>query len=199
MAMVALSKGAMMVVIGDDGDDLLPRRSHVPDLLRYQERADDRATAHVRSGKKVGEGVIRENIRKRVDVGAEIIVMKLACSQMTNGEWESFIGIKEGILFDPLPATILTYLPRGQNYRVAVPKTRTWHAVPPPAKNATAEQVARHYRYTEGSVVRMERQARRLLNSLRERAGLTWDVPNVPIWPAIMSDENLLAMLFEKA
>jgi hypothetical protein len=38
--------------------------------------------------------------------------------------------------------------------------------------------------------------ARRVLNDIRERAGLIGDVPHVPIWPAVCSDNNLLAYLY---
>jgi hypothetical protein len=182
-------------------DDETQRRRHSrpPDLLRYNEQYEGSSTQQQRSkGGKVTTNEIRRNVVRRVDVGAEIVCMKLACSQMTRGEWESFIGLKEGILFDPPPPLIVSELPKGQWYRVSVPRTRTWHAVPPPARSATIEQVARHYLYTEGSVARMEREARRLLNTLRERAGLTRDIPDVPIWPAIMSDESLLRMLYGK-
>jgi hypothetical protein len=119
-----------------------------------------------------------------VDVGAEIVVMKLAVAQMTRGEFECWLALKEGVLFDPLP----------KRSRQTV--IRTWHVIPPPAKSASVEQTARHYGYTERSVVELDRTARRILNGLRERAGLTLDVPNVPIWPAVCSDNNLLAYLY---
>lgn len=180
---MAIVKGVAV----DDGDDLIRpiRRSRPPELLSYEERYETSSTEQHRTKKgKITTNEVRRNVVKRVDVGAEIVVMKLAVAQLTKGEWECFIGMKEGVLFDPLP--------KGARPMVR----RTWHALPPPARSATAEQVARHYGYTEGSVVRMDQAARRVLNGIRERAGLTWDIPNVPIWPAIQTDETLLRHLY---
>jgi hypothetical protein len=174
---------ARSAAMGDDGETQR-RRSRVPDLLRYEERYETSSTRQQRTKGKITTNTMRENVRKRVDVGAELVCARLAVSQMTRGEWESWIGLKEGVLFDPLP----------KRSRRAV--IRTWHVIPPPARSATAEQVARHYGYTEGSVVRMDREARRLLNGIRERAGLTGDVPVVPIWPLVMNDETLMAHLY---
>lgn len=161
-------------------------RSRPPDLLRYEERYETSSTHQTRTKSKITTNEIRPNVVRRVDVGAEIVVMKLAVAQMTRGEFEAWIGMKEGVLFDPLPKHSRQHV------------VRNWHVIPPPAKSATAEQVSRHYRYTEGSVVRMDREARRILTGLRERAGLTGDVPNVPIWPAVNSDRALLDYLYSK-
>lgn len=166
------------------GDDEQPRRSRVPDLLRYESQYETSSTRQQRTKGKITTNTMRENVRKRVDVGAEIVCLKLAVAQLTKGEWECFMALREGVLFDPLP--------KGSRRHVS----RTWHVIPPPAKSATVEQVARHYGYTEGSVARMDREARRVLNGIRERAGLTGEVPSVPIWPAVMSDENLLRHLY---
>jgi hypothetical protein len=181
--MLAMQQEARMMV-DDAGDGPIRRHSKVPDLLRYQERYETSSTRQTRTKAKVTTNTVRNNIVRRVDCGAEILCARLAVAQMTRGEWESWIGLKEGVLFDPLPK---------RSRRMVI---RTWHALPPPARSATVEQVARHYGYTEGSVARMDREARRVLNDIRERAGLTWDVPNVPIWPAVMTDESLLRYLY---
>ena len=161
-----------------------PQRSRIPNLLAYEQRADTRTTRHERAGSHIGTPQVRPNIVKRVDCGAEIVCAKLAVAQMTRGEWECWIAMKEGILFDPLPK---------RSRRMV---TRTWHVVKPPATSATADEIARHYGYTVGSVIRMERQARHILNDIRTRAGLTAEVRAVPIWPAVMSDANLLRYLY---
>jgi hypothetical protein len=182
-----------------DGDEEQPRRSRPPDLLRFNERYETSSTQQQRSkGGKVTVNEIRPNVVKRADVGAEIVVMKLAVAQMTAAEWQVFIALKEGVLFDPLPPPPPTTapLPEGLRYRPRTPTLRTWHMVPPPARTATVEQVARHYGMRTETVERYERSARRILHTLRERAGLTAAVPSVPIWPAIMSDERLLRYLY---
>lgn len=182
MAAIAYTKVGMTVA--DDGDDLVRRPSRVPDLLRFQEHLEMSSTRQQRTKKgKITTNTIRPNVVKRVDVGAEIVVMKLAVAQMTASEWQVFIAMKEGVLFDPLwdGATI-----------------RTWHVVPLPAKTATVEQVARHYGMRTETVERYERSARKVLNDLRARAGLIGDDPRVPIWPAIMTDRRLLDMLYAK-
>jgi hypothetical protein len=180
--MLAYTKGAAM----DDGDDAPPirRGSKVPDLLRYQERYETSATRQTRTKAKVTTNTVRNNIVHRADVGAEILCIRLAVAQLTRGEFECWLALKEGVLFDALPK---------RSRRMVI---RTWHVIPPPAKSATVEQVARHYGYTEGSVRRMDREARRVLNDIRERAGLIGDVPHVPIWPAVMTDETLLRYLY---
>ncbi len=168
---------------GDEPPARPPAR--VPNLLAYEERADTRTTRHVRTRSKVTTPEIRPNIRRRVDVGAEIVCIRLAVAQMTRGEFECWIALKEGVLFDPLPKRSRTVHAR-----------RNWRVVPPPATSATVEQVARHYGYTEGSVKRLDQSARKLLDEIRERAGLIGDEVRVPIWPAVMSDRALLDHLY---
>jgi hypothetical protein len=168
-------------------DDETQRRRHSrpPDLLRYNEQYEGSSTQQQRSkGGKVTTNEIRRNVVRRVDVGAEIVCMKLAVAQLTRGEFECWLALKEGVLFDPLPK---------RSRRMVI---RTWHVVPPPAKSASIEQTARHYGYTERSVVELDRTARRILNGLRERTGLTLDVPAVPIWPAVMNDATLMDYLY---
>ena len=181
--MIAQTIGAYFM---DDGDDLLPiRKSHIPDLLRYEERYATSSTRQTRSkGGKVTTNTVRPNIVHRVDVGAEIMCIMLAVDQMQRGEWECWIGLKEGILFEPKPK------------KSRKPGRRWWKAVPPPAKSATIEQVAKHYGYTERSVAEMDRRARGLVAAMRDAAGLTGDHPAVPIWPTVMSQRNMLRHLF---
>lgn len=175
----------MVAMIGDDGDGQEPKPpAKVPDFLRYEERAETRTTQHTRTKSKVGVVTTRKNIVLRVDAGAEIVCAKLAVAQMTRGEWECWIALKEGILFDPLP----------KRSRGIV--RRRWFVVPLPAKSATVEVVVRHYGYTERSVREMDRTARRVLNRFREAAGLIGDDVRVPIWPVVMNDETLIRHLF---
>jgi hypothetical protein len=198
MAATFTARSYPMTMDGDETEQ--PRRSRPPDLLRYNERYETSSTQQQRSkGGKITVNEIRPNVVKRADVGAEIVVMKLAVAQMTAAEWQVFIALKEGVLFDPAPPPTPTTapLPEGLRYRPKAPMLRTWHMVPPPARTATVEQVARHYGMRTETVERYERSARRILHTLRERAGLTAAVPSVPIWPAIMSDTNLLKHLFD--
>jgi hypothetical protein len=181
-----LAAAVRSVAMGDD--ETLRRRSTVPSLLRYESQYESSSTQQTRSkGGKVTTNEIRRNVVRRVDVGAEIVVMKLAVAQMTRGEFQVWIALKEGILFRPALSRFS---------REIAP--RTWFVIPPPAKSATIEQVAQYYGYTESSVKRMDQSARKLLNELRERAGLMKEIPDVPIWPAVNSDERILAYLFGK-
>jgi hypothetical protein len=187
MAMqLAMTREVRMVASNGDGDDQsIPQRpARPPNLLRYEERADTRSTRHARVGSKIGTPQIRPNIVHRVDAGAEIVCIRLAVAQLTKGEWECWIALKEGVLFDPAPKGA-----RGIYHR-------HWFVVPLPAKSATVEQTARHYGYTERSVKEMDRTARRLLARFREAAGLVGEDVRVPIWPAVCTDENLLRYLY---
>jgi hypothetical protein len=185
MAAPALSVAIMARSVMSMGDDETHgRRSRPPDLLSYESRYETSSTRQQRTKGKITVNEVRANVVKRVDCGAEIVVMKLAVAQLTRGEFECWLALKEGVLFDPLPK-------RSRRYVI-----RTWHVIPPPAKSASVEQTARHYGYTERSVVELDRTARRILNGLRERAGLTLDVPAVPIWPAVMNDATLMDYLY---
>jgi len=171
----------------DDGNDL-PRKSRPPNLLRYTEQYETSSTRQTRSkGGKVTTNTIRPNVVKRVDQGVEIMCVLLAVDQFQRGEWECWIGLKEGVLFDPAPKK-----------RMSTPIRRTWFVVAPPAKSATVEQVARHYGYTEESVRRMDQRARKLLNEIRAAAGLFTDGPTIQVWPAVNSQWNMMDHLFGK-
>jgi hypothetical protein len=182
MAATFTARSAGMTMDGDETQQ--PRRSRVPDLLRYEERYETSSTQQQRTKGKITTNTMRENVRRRVDVGAEIMCVMLAVDQMQRGEWECWIGLKEGVLFEPKPK------------RSRKPGRRTWFVIPPPARSATVEQVARHYGYTERSVAEMDRRARKTLNEIRAAAGLTGDVPSVPVWPAVMSQRAMLKHLF---
>jgi hypothetical protein len=177
--MLAYAKGAAM----DDGDDLLPlrrRASKPPDLLRYEERYETSATRQTRTKAKVTTNTVRNNIVHRADVGAEIRCLRLAVGQMSRNEWQSYIALKEGVLFE------------GEGAR------RWWHVVPLPARSATPEQTARHYGLRVETVNRYERRAREVLNRIRAAAGLTGDDMQIPVWPVVQSDDALLAYLFDE-
>jgi hypothetical protein len=172
-----------VVSMGDD-EHGKGERSTVPSLLSYEERYERSSTRQQRTKAKITVNEIRANVVKRVDVGAEIMCIMLAVDQMQRGEFESWIALKEGVLFERKPK------------RSRKPGRRAWHVIPPPARSATAEQTARHYGYTERSVVEMDRRARKALSEIREAAGLMGDNPAVPVWPAVMSQRNMMRHLF---
>jgi len=169
----------------DDGDDLTRKRhSHPVDLLKYEERYATSSTTHTRSKKKLAHLRVRENIARRADVGVELMCVMLAVDQMQRGEFECWIGLKEGILFEPKPK------------RSRKPGRRWWKSVPPPAKSATVTDVARHYGYTERSVTEMDRRARKTLDLFRRAAGLLDNADVVQVWPAVNNQRNLMEHLF---
>jgi hypothetical protein len=182
--MLAMQQEARMMV-DDAGDGPIRRHSKVPDLLRYQERYETSSTRQTRTKAKVTTNTVRNNIVHRVDYGVEIMCILLAVDQMQRGEFESWIALKEGVLFDPAPKK-----------RMRRPTRRNWFVIPPPAKSATVEQVARHYGYTEESVRRMDQRARKMLTEIRAAAGLLDEVPKVQIWPAVMTQRSMMAHLF---
>lgn len=162
-------------------------------LLRYE---SDHTTSAVQAHRTGAKGKIaalepRPQLVRRVDAALEIRLVKLAVAQMTPAEWECWIAGQEGVLFTScrVKRQRPSYVWHGRNLM------RSWMVIPPPAKHATVEQIAEHYGYTTASITRMEREARKLYRAIRHDAGLSGDLPLVPVWAALLADAELISLL----